>query len=497
MPMPAGSACSRRRALRPRLGPDALEPGLPSVDLERARRRAARVRGDGRLERPARTQPRCASRRTAGSSSPRSAGVIKVFDNVNDPTAGRSSPTSARRSTTSGTAACWAWRSTRSSRPAGRSSTRSTPTTPRSAARRRAGATAARRLRAPRATAASSAAGCRSSSAGGVEQVLIEDWCQQYPSHSVGSLAFGADGALYVSGGDGASFNFADYGQDGSPVNPCGDPPGGVGGQQTPPTAEGGALRSQDLRTPADPTTPRRHRSCASTRTPAPRCPDNPNAGSADANARRIIANGLRNPFRFTMRPGTNELWIGDVGWSTWEEINRVPSPAAPVENFGWPCYEGTGRQASLRRPQPRTSARTSTRPARRRSRRRSTPTTTRDKVVDRRPARPAAPSIAGLAFYDGGTFPAPYNGALFFADYSRDCIWVMFPGANGLPDPATRQPFINERRRARWTSRSAPAATSTTPTSTAARSGASARRRQPRPDRRRGRDADERRRRR
>ena len=63
----------------------------------------------------------------------------------------------------------------------------------------------------------------------GSEQVLIEGWCQQYPSHSVGSLAFGADGALYVSAGDGASFNFVDYGQDGAPLNPCGDPPGGVG----------------------------------------------------------------------------------------------------------------------------------------------------------------------------------------------------------------------------------------------------------------------------
>ncbi len=62
---------------------------------------------------------------------------------------------------------------------------------------------------------------------------------------------------------------------------------------------------------------------------------------------RRIIANGLRNPFRFTMRPGTNDLWLGDVGWNTWEEINRVPSPAAPVENFGWPCYEGNGRMSS------------------------------------------------------------------------------------------------------------------------------------------------------
>ena len=55
--------------------------------------------------------------------------------------------------------------------------------------------------------------------------------------------------------------------------------------------------------------------------------PDNPLAGSADPNARRIIAYGLRNPFRFTFRPGTHELWVGDVGWSTWEEINRISDP--------------------------------------------------------------------------------------------------------------------------------------------------------------------------
>jgi glucose/arabinose dehydrogenase len=88
----------------------------------------------------------------------------------------------------------------------------------------------------------------------GAETVLIEDWCQQYPSHSVGSLAFGADGMLYVSGGDGASFNFTDFGQDGNPRNPCGDPPVPVGGSQTAPTAAGGALRSQDVRTAGDTT---------------------------------------------------------------------------------------------------------------------------------------------------------------------------------------------------------------------------------------------------
>jgi pimeloyl-ACP methyl ester carboxylesterase len=67
----------------------------------------------------------------------------------------------------------------------------------------------------------------------GSEQVLVENWCQQYPSHSVGAVEFGADGKLYASGGDGASFNFVDYGQDGSPLNPCGDPPGGVGAAPT------------------------------------------------------------------------------------------------------------------------------------------------------------------------------------------------------------------------------------------------------------------------
>ena len=42
--------------------------------------------------------------------------------------------------------------------------------------------------------------------------------------------------------------------------------------------------------------------------------PDNPLHASADANARRIVAYGLRNPYRLTIRPGTSDVWIGDVG---------------------------------------------------------------------------------------------------------------------------------------------------------------------------------------
>jgi len=271
---------------------------------------------------------------------------------------------------------------------------------------------------------------------------LITDWCQQYPSHSIGDLAFGADGSLYVSGGDGASFNFTDWGQDGAPVNPCGDPPGGIGGSMTPPTAEGGALRSQDLRTTPDPTTldgailrvdPLTGTALAS----------NPLFASPDANARRIVAHGLRNPFRITVRPGTNELWAGDVGWSTWEEINRIANPTSEVVNFGWPCYEGTGTQSSYDNANLNLCeglyAQGSATPPHFTYRHGQA-------VSNEACATGTGSSTAGLAFYQTGTgtYPAEYDGALFFADYSRKCIWVMFPGADGLPDPATRTTFRN-----------------------------------------------------
>jgi glucose/arabinose dehydrogenase len=183
------------------------------------------------------------------------------------------------------------------------------------------------------------------------EQVLINDWCQQFPSHSIGDLRFGPDGMLYVSGGEGASFNASDYGQFGgsagspTPKNPCGDPPGGVGTALTPPTAEGGALRSQSVRRPAgEPVTLDGSILRLDPATGAA-APGNPLASSPDANARRIVAYGLRNPFRMTFRPGTNELWVGDVGWNTWEEVNRITNPTATPLNFGWPCYEGAGPQ--------------------------------------------------------------------------------------------------------------------------------------------------------
>ncbi|WP_157756900.1 PQQ-dependent sugar dehydrogenase [Plantactinospora sp. KBS50] len=272
----------------------------------------------------------------------------------------------------------------------------------------------------------------------GTEQVLLHDWCQQIESHSIGDLHFGPDGALWISGGEGASGTFTDYGQAGNPSNPCGDPPAAAGGAMTPPTAEGGALRAQDLRTPGDPTGLSGTLIRVDPATgAAPR--DNPLAGNADPNARRIVAYGLRNPFRWTFRPGTREVWAGDVGWRTWEEIDRIPDPlTGPVRNYGWPCYEGNSRQsgydaANLNLCESLYGA--------------GAPAVTApyytyqhsQQVVPGESCRTGGSAPSGMAFYPGseGGYPLGYANALFFADYSRGCIWAMRAGSNGLPNPA------------------------------------------------------------
>jgi glucose/arabinose dehydrogenase len=283
----------------------------------------------------------------------------------------------------------------------------------------------------------------------GTPQVLISDqWCQQFPSHSIGDLNFGPDGDLYASAGEGANFDYVDYGQAGgsagspTPKNPCGDPPAGTGGTETAPTAEGGALRSQSFRRPSgqpvllngsvirvDPAT-------------GLAAAGNPNSGSADANAKRIVAYGFRNPFRFTFRPGTSELWVGDVGSNIWEEIDRVSSPtSAPSPDFGWPCYEGASAQpgfqsANLNLCSGLYSAGTAVAPYYTYNH--------SDAVVsgDNCPTANGS-SITGDAFYTGSSYPAAYNNALIFADHTRNCIWAMLAGSNGLPDPTKLQLLV------------------------------------------------------
>ncbi len=275
----------------------------------------------------------------------------------------------------------------------------------------------------------------------GAEHVLVEDWCQQMPSHSIGSLGFGSDGYLYASGGEGAVPWAVDYGQYGgstgspTPANPCGDPPGGIGVKNTSPSGRGGALRSQGLRRPAGEHVPLNGTIIRINPATGAAAPTNPLAGSASPNAARIVAYGLRNPFRFAMRPGTSELWIGDVGWSRTEEINRLVAPAAaPIENFGWPCYEGPARQSGY---EPLTMCQDLYAAG---------PGAITNAAYTYRQGVEVVPGdgcpttvgsvISGVAFYQGGSYPARFADALFFADHSRNCIWAMGATA-GLPDPA------------------------------------------------------------
>ena len=164
--------------------------------------------------------------------------------------------------------------------------------------------------------------------------------------------------------------------------------------------------------------------------------PGNPFAGSADANKARTLAYGLRNPFRFAPRPGTNEMWVGDVGWTTWEEINRITDTGNGVaKNFGWPCYEGAPAQGGYQSAQLNPCISLYNTPG---------STTPPFYAYDHSTsvvsgdgcATSNGSSVPGLAFYPGGTYPSTYNGALFFADHTRGCVWAMLADSSGLPDP-------------------------------------------------------------
>ena len=157
-----------------------------------------------------------------------------------------------------------------------------------------------------------------------------------------------------------------------------------------------------------------------------------------DVNEQRIVAYGLRSP-RITFRPGTQEIWIADRGWNSSEEVNRIPDATdGIVENFGWPCYEGnattTYSGSSICTLLYSQLAAT------------TAPYYTyghQQKVVTGDEAGVGSGAISGLAFYESGSYPDNYQGALFFSDYLRNHIWVMFKGANGLPDPANRATFL------------------------------------------------------
>ncbi|HVM01481.1 MAG TPA: PQQ-dependent sugar dehydrogenase, partial [Acidimicrobiales bacterium] len=131
---------------------------------------------------------------------------------------------------------------------------------------------------------------------------------QPFTNHNGGHLAFGPDGHLYISLGDGGH---------------GGDPDGNA--------QDLGTLLGSILRIDPRPSGGR----------PYTVPPDNPFAGRPGARG-EIWAYGLRNPWRFSFDAATGALWIGDVGQADREEVSMAPPGSRGGENYGWDRFEGS-----------------------------------------------------------------------------------------------------------------------------------------------------------
>ncbi len=203
-------------------------------------------------------------------------------------------------------------------------------------------------------------------------------------THTLGSLHFAGDGTMYVGVGDGAG---------GGDVDPA-------------------ALRSQDIDSP--------NGKILRIRTDGSAPSDNPFYDGTNSWRSRVWHYGVRNPFGFSLQPGTGEPYIGDVGWNTWEEVDHGP----PGSNFGWPCYEGTGAQPDYQSAfaQCRSLAASAV----------TAPYFTYD--------RSTGSAVIGGPFYTGTLYPSAYWSNFFFADYSGN--WIRRVTFDAQNQPTSTQVF-------------------------------------------------------
>ena len=137
---------------------------------------------------------------------------------------------------------------------------------------------------------------------------------QPFANHNGGEIAFGPDGNLYIGLGDGGS---------------GGDPMGNGQNRQV--------LLGKILRIDVDGPPGANGEYAIPEGNPYASGGVTPGDGMPE-----IWAYGLRNPWRFSFDRGSGDLYIGDVGQGSWEEIDRQPADSRGGENYGWDFYEGT-----------------------------------------------------------------------------------------------------------------------------------------------------------
>lgn len=218
---------------------------------------------------------------------------------------------------------------------------------------------------------------------------IVMTLSQPFWNHNAGDLAFGPDGYLYISFGDGGGGNDPlDYAQ-----NPD-------------------VFFGKMLRIDVDNGNPYS--------VPA----DNPFVNNPDVRD-EIWSLGLRNVWRYSFDRLTGDLWMADVGQNAWEEINFQPAESGGGENYQWDCLEGTN----------------------------NAPGTCFDNGISTGPVHEYSHggngcSITGGFVYRGCNYPDLY-GKYVYSDYCSGRIWALTPDGNGGFD----NEFLRQYNQHDWSS--------------------------------------------
>ncbi|MEI7031045.1 PQQ-dependent sugar dehydrogenase [Streptomyces pratensis] len=212
-------------------------------------------------------------------------------------------------------------------------------------------------------------------------EVLLSQPHAEFSNHNGGQLAFGPDGHLYWSIGDGGG---------------SADP---LGAGQRLDTLLGKIVRIDVSR------------SCG----PLPYCVpgDNPFADTPGARE-EIWLYGLRNPWRFSFDSVDGSMWIGDVGQGRWEEVDHL-MPGQGGLNLGWSCYEGLEKFAGG-----------DCRPGE----------TYTDPVFTYSPYTGGC-SVIGGHVYRGRDHADLVGGTYIATDYCSSTVWALRPDGEGGYDQA------------------------------------------------------------